>query len=143
MQKGYQTKSKGGILNFIEEHKEKRFSAADVHRYLTDRATNVNLTTVYRNLEKLTEAGILLRLGFGKDGSALYQYLIPENRCHEHLHIQCNLCGRVFHVDDEFMSKVNAYFKEHGYELISEESVLIGVCGDCRKEHNIESVRVD
>lgn len=132
MQKGYRTKSRDDIIHYIELHKERRFSASDVYQYLTEKESTINLTTVYRNLEKMTKEGILLRLGYGKDGSALYQYLIPESGCHEHLHIQCNHCGKVFHADDAFMEMVHAYFEKNGYTLTSEESVLIGICDDCK-----------
>ncbi len=134
MQKGYRTKSREDIIGYIERNKERRFSASDVYQYLKERESTINLTTVYRNLEKLTENKVLMRLGYGRDGSELYQYLIPESGCHEHLHIQCNVCGKVFHAEEDFMESVNAYFMKNGYDLISGESVLIGICEECKSE---------
>lgn len=132
MQREYRTKSRDDIMAYVEQNKEKRFSASDVYAHLREKGNKVNLTTVYRNLEKMTEAGQLLRLGYAKDGSALYQYLLPNSSCYEHLHIQCSNCGKVFHLDDEFMSLIEEYFQKHDFSLIAQESVLIGICSECR-----------
>ena len=82
-------------MSYIEKNKEKRFSASDVYNYLRELGSTTNLTTVYRNLEKMIESGILLQLANTKDGSALYQYSEPEKKCQEHLHIQCSECGKI------------------------------------------------
>jgi len=53
MQKSYRTKSRDDIVSYIEKNIEKRFSASDVYNYLRELGSTTNLTTVYRNLEKM------------------------------------------------------------------------------------------
>ena len=132
MQKSYRTKSRDDIMSYIEKNKEKRFSASDVYNYLRELGSTTDLTTVYRNLEKMIESGILLQLANTKDGSALYQYSEPEKKCQEHLHIQCSGCGKIYHLDEEFMGMVEKYFDNHGFTLKVGESVLVGICESCR-----------
>ena len=55
MKKTYHSKNKDLILIFASEHKEKRFSAQELHQFLQENGGQVNLTTVYRNLDKLIE----------------------------------------------------------------------------------------
>ena len=65
MQNGYKTKSRSYIMDFFEAHKEQIVSAADIHHYLEENGKQVNLATIYRNLDKMTEEGILLKYKTG------------------------------------------------------------------------------
>ena len=57
MQKEYRTKCKDMIMEYLQSHKEHRFSAVDIHAYLESKGQQVNPTTIYRNLEKLMLSG--------------------------------------------------------------------------------------
>ena len=61
MQNGYKTKSRSYIMEFFTAHKEQIVSAADIHHYLEENGKHVNLATIYRNLDKMTDEGILLK----------------------------------------------------------------------------------
>ena len=55
MQNGYKTKSRSYIMEFFTAHKEQIVSAADIHHYLEENGKQVNLATIYRNLDKMTD----------------------------------------------------------------------------------------
>ena len=100
MQKEYKTKAKDYILEYIKNNKERRFSVNDIQEYLIENDININLTTIYRNLDKLSLNGILLKFKNTKEDFNVYQYNEPGAGCHEHLHIECSKCGKILHIDD-------------------------------------------
>lgn len=134
MQKQYHTKSKKDIMAYIELNKEKRFSVAQLHNYLKSIGRNTNITTIYRNLDKMTEKGELLKFKDTKDDCFVYQYHQPDIDCYEHLHIQCSSCGKIIHMGHEFMEGLVEYLSNtYGFNIICKESVMIGLCKECRK----------
>lgn len=134
MQKQYHTKCKKDILVYTELNKEKRFSVAQLHSYLKSIGRNANITTIYRNLDRMTESGELLKFKDTKDDCYVYQYHEPDIDCYEHLHIQCSDCGRIVHLNHEFMKELSDYLSgTYGFDLICKESVMIGLCDKCKK----------
>lgn len=135
MQKHYRTKCKAGILEYLEKNKEHGVSASDIYSYMQEHAIQVNLATIYRNLEKLTENGLLMKYKTAGEESCLYQYVEPYGHCQEHLHMQCRECGRIFHLECKFMSDISRHLMEdHGFFLECQGSVLTGLCEECRVE---------
>ena len=86
----------------------------------------VSLGTVYRNLELLTEKGLIMKLGPGErrrfDGNA-----------HPHPHVRCLACGRV----DDIAPGVDApelpAADRQGYQITGCNIEYTGVCPACRQ----------
>ena len=95
MQKSYNTKSKDLIMKFVEKHSDKAFTAADIIRFLDEQNFSVNTTTVYRNIEKLTKTGTLIKRKSTGNESCEYQ-LATVDTCQEHIHMQCTSCSKFF-----------------------------------------------
>lgn len=133
--KQYNTKSKEIIINYIKAKNGNRFRAQDLITYLNGQEIEINQATVYRNLEKLTEQGSLLKTKNPADDSCYYQYALPEKRCGQHLHLQCRICGKVVHLEGEKMDEFYAYLRDElGFLLEHKESVLVGICRECRQK---------
>ncbi len=129
----YRTKCRTYILEYLQNHKEKRFSASDIFTYLEQNGKKVDLATVYRNMEKMTENGVLLKYKTADGESSVYQYVEPHANCMEHLHMQCSNCGKIIHLECEFMNEItNHLLKNHGFLLECKNSVLFGLCENCR-----------
>lgn len=133
MKKTYHSKNKDLILAFASEHKERRFSAQELHQFLEESGSQVNLTTVYRNLDKMIENKILMKFKTAEDECSLYQYVEPHGNCHEHLHMQCRSCGKIIHLECHLMEEITSHLREHhGFSLECTGSVLIGICDECK-----------
>lgn len=133
MKKEYRTKYKDSIMDYLKLNKNVRFCAADVFKYMNDKGISINITTVYRNLDKMTENGVLLRSKNPTDECCFYQYTEPESHCEGHLHIQCKKCGRIIHLKGSFMNEFNNYVKlSYGFMLDYKASMIIGLCDNCR-----------
>lgn len=143
-QKKYRTKSKDAIMTYLDMHREHSFSAYDVNAYMQENGIQVNLTTIYRNLDKLTENGVVMKYKTAEDECCRYQCVKPHARCHEHIHMQCRVCGKILHLECGFMEElVKHLYDHHKFTLECSGSVLTGVCAACHTEQDkqYESLR--
>jgi len=135
LQKSYNTKCSALISRFIESKNEFGFTAVELSEYLNSHGLNVNKTTVYRNLDKLTEAGELVKLKSLLNDGFIYQNAKEEMHCKEHIHFQCKKCGSVIHLaDEETLKYLQTISESLGAEIDFESSGLYGVCSKCRKK---------
>lgn len=135
MQRAYRTKSRERILLFFKNHREKIVSAAEIHDFLQEKDNKVNLATIYRNLDKMTDDGILMKYKDSQEDKAVYQYVGDNEKCHEHLHMQCVKCGKVMHLECGFMNEITEHLMQHHrFGLECSKSILYGMCENCRDE---------
>ncbi|MBQ7627979.1 MAG: transcriptional repressor [Clostridiales bacterium] len=134
MKKEYSTKSSQAIMDYISGEKEGSFSAKDVHDYLETRGITANLSTIYRNLDKLVDKNILVKFRSSKSDSGLYRVVDTTHSCHRHLHLQCRKCGKIYHLSGEFMNTIDSYIKSgYNFTLDCQNSLLTGICAECSK----------
>lgn len=136
--KDYHSQYKSWILTYFKTHHDDTVTATTLFDKMKQAGMSVNLATVYRNLDRLEAVGqIRGHHLFGKK-EKYYQYLPSDHACGEHLHLYCKKCGRVMHLDCEFMQEIAAHLlADHGFALDCNDSVLVGLCDDCRgKEEN-------
>ncbi|WFR56745.1 transcriptional repressor [Anaerocolumna sp. AGMB13025] len=132
MQKNYRTKSRDRILMFFKNHKEQTVSAARLHEYLQEQDNKVNLATIYRNLDRMTEDGVLIKYMDSQEDKAVYQYIGDNDNCHEHLHMKCMKCGKVTHLECSFMKEIMEHLQlQHKFALQCRKSILYGLCDNC------------
>lgn len=130
---GYATASRKKILEYLKESSERTVTAADIDAYLREGGNEVNITTIYRYLDKLAKEGTVMKYVAEKGGKAVYQYVGAGNRCEEHLHIKCVKCGRIVHLNCAFMEEIYEHLlKDHGFTLQYKNSILYGTCAACR-----------
>lgn len=135
MARVYNSKGKNDILEFLKAHTHKRLTAAEILDGLISHGKSINRSTIYRNLEKLTESGDLLCFRENDSESAYYQYSGDHKECNSHLHLQCNSCGKIFHLEedtfiDAFKEKLN---DTYGVEIDDAKTMLVGKCKDCKE----------
>jgi Fur family ferric uptake transcriptional regulator len=141
--KKYNTKSREAIMEYIDRHREHSFSAYDINEHMQGKGINVNITTIYRNLDKLTESGIIMKYKTAEDEFCRYQCVKPDAECEHHIHMQCRLCGKVLHLECGFMEELTRHlYEHHGFELECHGSVLMGLCSDCAKRGGYDNGNV-
>lgn len=134
MKREYNTRVNQLITQFITEKSETSFTTQEVFEYLQAEEVDVNLTTVYRNLEKLLKNNRLVKFKSSKSAAVLYRVVDNQSNCHRHLHLQCKQCGKIYHLDGAFMNDIDQYVKnEFNFNIDCENSILTGVCFDCSK----------
>ncbi|NKY49321.1 Fur family transcriptional regulator [Nocardia vermiculata] len=111
------------LLGDIEEFR----SAQDLHDELRRRGEGIGLTTVYRTLQSLADAGKVdvLRTDTGE---SVYRQC---SKGHHH-HLVCRQCGRTVEVEGPTVEAwAEAIAGEHGFTDISHTMEVFGTCRDC------------
>ena len=90
MEKDYKTKPKEYIIEFLKKHKNTSFSVQDVYDDIKESGYDINLATVYRNILKLVDKGMLLKHQASNQKYATYQY-VESKKCLTHFHFECLL----------------------------------------------------
>ena len=97
-----------------------------VYRWLLPDNPNLSLGTVYRNLNQLSEAGMLLKIPIA-DGSDRF-----DGRTDRHYHMICEKCGRVFDVELDCLDAIpQTVLQSTGHHITRVTLNLKGVCAEC------------
>lgn len=104
-------------------------TAQELHDALKASGESIGLTTVYRTLQSLAEAGevdVLRTDG----GEAIYRRC--ETGEHHH-HLVCRSCGAAVEVaSDEVERWAETTAQLHGFTDVEHTAELYGICGACR-----------
>lgn len=133
----YKTRQRADIIDCLRENSENGLTVEALMKKLSERGTPVGTTTVYRYVETLVKEGVVRR--FPREGkkSVVLQYVENPEHCGEHIHLQCKNCGKFVHLGCECMKEANEHlFKNHGFKIDNEKTVLVGLCADCLKGEN-------
>ena len=115
------------IIDFFAE-KNSVLTPEEVWVPLKKRFGQLGLPSVYRNLEALTECGILTRIH--KFDNKRHYALCHDHCSHSHHHhIVCNVCGKVGEFEDCHLESLN---KIKGFKIVKHFVQLEGVCADCQ-----------
>lgn len=132
---GYSTRRREEILRFFSENPDREAGVNEIYDFLIERSVKVNITTIYRYLDRLVEQGVVLKTVHGKKEQATYQFMNGREECGYHLHLKCTQCGRIQHLDCGFMREIQTHVgMEHGFVIDCRQSFLSGLCKDCRGE---------
>ena len=102
-------------------------SAQEIHEELRRRGEAIGLTTVYRTLQTLADAGEIDVLRTGSGESAY-------RRCsaHHHHHLVCRNCARTVEVEGPAVERwAERIAAEHGFSEVSHTVEIFGTCADC------------
>lgn len=130
---GYNTAARSRILAILKENHDRTVNANDILKVLKDSGNDVNITTIYRYLEKLTESGEVMKYIAENGTRAVFQYVGEKQHCEDHLHLQCIKCGAILHLDCDFMDEISEHvLEEHGFRIQCRNSIIYGFCHSCQ-----------
>lgn len=102
-------------------------TATQVYKAVHERIPRISLGTVYRNLDVLSEAGLIQKLESG--GSEKRFDGTTEN----HYHVRCVCCGRVEDVSGSQSNELESAVQEKtDYEIIGYWLEYRGLCPECK-----------
>lgn len=120
------TRQRAAVSSILDEIDDFR-SAQDIHAILRSRGDSVGLTTVYRTLQALADAGKVDVLRTA-DGESVYRRCSTSH----HHHLVCRNCGRTVEVEgpavERWAGKIGA---EHGFVRVTHNVEVFGTCPDC------------
>ncbi|MGC5035158.1 MULTISPECIES: Fur family transcriptional regulator [unclassified Streptomyces] len=125
--KGRATKQRAAVAAALQEVDEFR-SAQELHDMLKHKGDSVGLTTVYRTLQSLADAGEVDVLRTA-DGESVYRRCSSDDHHH---HLVCRGCGKAVEVEGPAVEKwAEAIAAEHGYVNVAHTVEIFGTCADC------------
>lgn len=132
--KPYTTKARTEILEYIKENSSLTVSASDIENHLKQSGFNTNATTIYRYLEKLCDEQIIVKYPDKSGEKSVYQLSDEEKDCNNHLHLKCVSCGKLIHMDCDFINEMSEHIKKnHNFNIIYKGNMLYGICENCAK----------
>lgn len=127
----YKTKQRDEIVEFFNSHRGKCYTAKEL---IKSGEVSSGEATVYRTLSKLANQGVLKRFTNGE--AACYQ-LNENEECSKHFHLKCEKCGKIIHMDCDFMADMSRHIEEsHSFFVDIGKTVIYGVCRECKERKN-------
>ena len=120
----YLTRQRKQLLEYLSKHTDEQMTARQIADALT--AESISISAVYRNLSALEEEGILKRSIRENTREVYYQYIAAEG-CKDSLHLSCHLGEK------EAAQLLQSTLESTGFQIDKTETILYGVCADCRK----------
>lgn len=120
------TRQRAAVAKLLGELDEFR-SAQEIHEQLRRRGEAIGLTTVYRTLQSLADAGEIDVLRTDSGESAY-------RRCsaHHHHHLVCRACARTVEVEGPAVERwAERIAADHGFSDIKHTIEIFGTCSDC------------
>lgn len=120
------TRQRAAITELLDELDE-FCSAQELHDALKRRGEGIGLTTVYRALQSMADAGLVDTLRTDT-GESVYRRCSAEH----HHHLVCRVCGATVEIQGGHVEAWAAdVAREHGFSDVSHTIEIFGRCGDC------------
>ncbi|MCD6413533.1 MAG: transcriptional repressor [Elusimicrobia bacterium] len=114
----------------------KHFSAEEIYLEVRRKYPGIGLTTVYRTLEILVQAGVVSKFNFG-DGRARYEFADTDKK--NHCHVICSNCGRIIDCENlsgevDFEGVIRKLSKKLGFKINGYHLRFYGLCEECKNK---------
>lgn len=104
-------------------------SAQELHELLRKEGAAVGLTTVYRHVQALADAGEVDVVRH-EDGEAVYRRC--GSAAHHH-HLVCRSCGTAVEIEGRAVEKwATKMAEDHGFTDVDHTLEIFGTCSACR-----------
>ncbi|WP_436736774.1 Fur family transcriptional regulator [Streptomyces sp. BBFR102] len=125
--KGRSTRQRAAVAAALARVDEFR-SAQDLHDILKHQGASVGLTTVYRTLQSLADAGEVDVLRT-HEGEAVYRRCSTGDHHH---HLVCRVCGKAVEVEGPAVEKwADSVAASHGFVDVDHTVEIFGTCAEC------------
>lgn len=130
----YNTEQRKLLVDYLSKNKETPVTIEEIISTL-QRDENVSTppgrSTVYRLMNKLVAEGMVKRFVKGHSRHFYYQ-LVNSHHCHDHIHMKCTACGKLYHMDNAETEKIlTEVLRSASFMIDREETTLYGTCKSC------------
>ncbi len=124
------SKQKDIILLALDEHRVHP-TAEELYKYIHKEHAEIGVATVYRNLSKLAEQGIVKKI-IGLDGSSHFDSVVEP-----HYHFVCSCCGKIYDIPGGIATDLISQAEEFtDCKITSMDITFRGLCRECENKHN-------
>lgn len=130
--KRYRTAGREALSEFLSQNPDRQFTVEELCIAINGGVAH-GKSSIYRHLGELCQTGAVRRFQDESGRGSLYQYVGQACDCHAHFHEKCTLCGRIRHLDcGDAEGFVEHLLRVHGFAVDCGQSVLYGICAECR-----------
>ncbi|MCR5147926.1 MAG: transcriptional repressor [Eubacterium sp.] len=128
----YKTKHKDEIVGFLLKQPNVSFSVGDIFESLVAEGVVISKSTIYRQLDRLVEAGMIKRFYSSSNAEYCYRYVGSECKKIDYYTFHCEKCGKVVNVSNEDLGSLRKLLlSKYSLTINADNSVLGGVCEEC------------
>jgi Fur family transcriptional regulator, ferric uptake regulator len=125
-QGGHVTSPRRLLLEAIFEANGHR-TAEELAEDVRAKAPDVHISTIYRNLERLEELGVIIHAHLGH-GPAMYHLSAAA-----HGHLVCEVCGATFEASEDLFGGLSDLAKSRfGFRVDPHHFAILGRCKGCQ-----------
>lgn len=123
------TGQRKAVLEVMRENRGTHLTAEEVLHAARRKVPNIGIATVYRTLERFAALDILYKTIFDE---GKYRYELSDITVHQHLHILCVGCGKIFEVEEGLLDGLEQHLEKKGFEIVNHQLTIYAYCSDCR-----------
>jgi Fur family ferric uptake transcriptional regulator len=126
------TPQREAILRALHELPGRTTTAEALHERAQRSDPGLDLVTVYRTLEVLSEIDFVKCIETGRK-ERLWEFLGTE---HPHPHLLCQRCGGLFGLDETELASLRGYLHDrYGFDADLGQTTIPGICPKCRSDN--------
>ncbi len=129
----YRTRAQKSLLDYLKATPGTHHTAAEIRTHFAAQDHPIGTATIYRQLERFVEDGLIQKYTLGPGDSACYAF-VGESSCCGHFHCKCEVCGKLIHLNCEELAEIQSHLLEHHHFLWNAgKTVFYGICEDCQE----------
>ena len=129
----YSTKQQQAVLRCLESRESEALSAQELAEELRREGFSVGLATVYRQLERLEEAGVVHKVN--TESGAFYLYCSHGEGRRDCFLLKCQRCGRIRHLDCDHLKDLYEHLETaHHFRIDPRRTLFTGLCDQCAQQ---------
>ena len=132
----YRTKQREYLLEYLETVPGVHITVNDVCAYFEKHGSPIGQTTVYRQLERMVDEGLVNKYIIDGKCPACFEYIGKEpHEAETCFHCKCEKCGKLIHLHCEELESIrNHLMTHHSFTLNPLRTVFYGLCETCREK---------
>ncbi len=130
----YKTKQREIMMEYLKARPGTQITAFEVCEHFKSNCQNIGQATVYRQLERLVDEGIVGKYIIDGTSPACFEYMGEDVHKDAEVcfHCKCEKCGKLIHMHCEELEGIGEHlYEHHGFVLNTLRTVFYGVCEDC------------
>lgn len=131
----YRTKQREELLEYMASRAGEHITVSDICEHFKKSSKPIGTATVYRQLEKMVDQGIVTKYNIDSGTPACFEYIAQDSDHRDDgscYHCKCEKCGRLIHLHCADVKELEKHLgKEHGFTMDPKRTVFYGICDRC------------
>ena len=133
----YNTRQREVLLDYLETMPGTHITVNDVCEYCKNQGKPIGQSTVYRQLERMVDEGLVNKYIIDANSPACFEYVPEQEQVDLEMcfHCKCERCGKLIHLRCEELAGIAAHLQaQHRFLLDPKRTVFYGICEECAAE---------